>query len=84
MQTTGQVDPQAELQAWLTSPWAHDVMRTQMERAQGISDYFQPQNPIRQLQEQMHKPRVPVLQPEMRPWLGPQQIGALFEPGGMK
>ncbi len=85
MQTAGQVDPQAELRSWLTSPFAHDAMRQQMEQAQEISDYFQPQNPLRQLQEQMYKPQLPVLQPEFRPWLsGPQKIGSVFEPGGMR
>ncbi len=84
MQTTGQTDPQAELRAWLTSPFARDAMRVQMEQAQEVSDYFRPQNLLRQLQEQMYKPRLPVLQPEWRPWLpGPQKIGAVFEPGGM-
>ena len=82
MQTTGQVDPNAELRNWLTAPFARATMQQQMEQAQQISDYFQPSNIMRMFDEQSYRP--PPVQPERRPWLGPQQIGTVLEPGGVK
>lgn len=85
MRTVGDTtDPQLELLDLLTSPFAEDMQRRQMEEAQGISDYFLPQNPTRQLEEFLQKQRVPLPYPEQRPWLGPMKVGSVFEPqGGM-
>lgn len=81
MQTLGtHFDPLERLKLWMTAPFAGDVMREQMAQAQDISNYFLPNSLERKMDEEAYRPRVPVLRPEMRPWLGPLKIGEMLQP----
>lgn len=81
MQTLGtHLDPLERLKLWMTAPFGRDVMQEQMQQAQAISNYFLPQSLERRIDEETYRPRAPVLNPEMRPWLGPIKIGEMLQP----